>query len=91
MKKIIIYQENSEPLILLDDDSSDRIDYAKKMSEILESSKVCILETTFQTISIKPSKINSISVFEVENKIEKSLDLKEVDEKKEIHEDVIKD
>ena len=62
MKKIVIYQENSDPITLLDNDSSDMESYSNDTSKILELSKVCILETTSGNILIKPSKINSIFI-----------------------------
>jgi hypothetical protein len=68
MKKITIFQENSENIILFDDDQTNLLEYTKKISEILESSKICILETPTQIISLKPSKLNSILVSEVEEK-----------------------
>ena len=79
MKKITIFQENAENIVLFDDDSTDLLTYTKKINEVLESTKVCILQTSSQVVSVKPSKLNSIVVEEVEEKKSKS---KTVDEKK---------
>ena len=84
MKTIRIYQENSEHIDLLDKDDSDLVTYTKKISEILESTKICILETTSGVLSIKPSKINSILVDELH---EKEIEI----EKEPVHIDIIKD
>jgi len=65
MKKIIIYQEKCEPLILIDDDTKDITEYSKEISKITESSKICILETTAGNLILKPTKINSIFVSEL--------------------------
>jgi methylglyoxal synthase len=77
MKKITIFQENSENIILFDDDhnKTSLLDYTKKITEILESTNICILETSSQIISLKPSKLNSILVTEVEDdsKLEKEI------------------
>ena len=72
MKKIVIYLDDSKLLTLLDDDETNIEEYSKEISKILESSKVCILETTSGNVLIKPSKISSIYVVELsENFIEK--------------------
>jgi hypothetical protein len=66
MKKIVIYQENSKPIILQDDDITNISWYTKEVSKILELSKICILETSSGNIILKPSKVNSIFVTEME-------------------------
>lgn len=85
MKTITIYQENSDRIIIYDDDSSDLISYTKKISEIMESTKVCILETSSGIISLKPSKLNSILIEEVQEK------KVEVEKNETIQQDIIKD
>lgn len=65
MKKIVIYQENSDRVILLDDDSTNLETYTKELSKLLESSKVCIIETTSGNFLVKPSKIISLFVYEL--------------------------
>lgn len=73
MKQITIFQENSEKLILSDDDNTSLEEYNLKVSKILESSKICILETSTQTVCLKPSKINSILVEEIKEKVKKDV------------------
>ena len=67
MKKIVINQKNSNVIELLDDDLNDITLYTKDISKLMELSKICIIETTTGSVIIKPSEINSISVFEIEN------------------------
>jgi len=66
MKKIIIYQENVEPIILNDNDYSDFSLYVSKLSEILKYKEVTILETTSESLILKPSKICMISVSNIQ-------------------------
>ena len=70
MKKIEIYQENIDPIVLFDKDYSDLLSYTNELSKILKSKEISILETTSGNIIIKPSKISSIivSLFQDEKK-----------------------
>ena len=69
MKKIVIYQKQLEPLIIIDYDNTNREDYTKELIKLVESTKVCILETSHVNVIIKPSEISSIIVEELsENK-----------------------
>ena len=65
MKKIIIYNDESKELTLIDDDDTELTAYTKQVSKIMESTKVCILETSSGNTILKPSKINSIFVTEL--------------------------
>ena len=65
MKKIVIYQEKSEPIVLLDNDDTEVEVYTKNFTKVLESSKVCMIEVTSSNVLIKPSKINSIVISEL--------------------------
>jgi hypothetical protein len=65
MKKIIIYK-NPDPLVLTDDDETNITEYTKQLSLMLESSKICILETTSGNVILRPSKIDLIFVSEEE-------------------------
>lgn len=67
MKNIIVYQENSEPVTLFDNDKSNIINYSEKISKMLESSKVSIIDTDGGVLIVKPSKITSIKVTEDKN------------------------
>lgn len=72
MKKIIIYQENDKEIELIDDNSDNISIYTKEVSKVLNDiSSVYILETTSKNLIVKPSKINLISVEELD--IENSL------------------
>ena len=68
MKKIVINQKNSDPLILEDESSDDIKTYTNEISKIMESSKICIIETTYNNVVIRPSEISSIIVTEVDDK-----------------------
>ncbi len=92
MKKIVIHQENSEIITLLDDDSTDIESYSNEMVKVLESQKVCIIETTSGNVLLKPTKITSIFVTELEEaNIKKDSKVKKEKNKNEIKEDVIRD
>lgn len=80
MKRIVIYQENIEPLIL-NDDSTEQISlYTEKVSQILKSTTIVTIQTSDKVVVVRPSKIVSISVCELDEKIENK-----------IEEDVIRD
>jgi len=76
MKKIIINQKDLKEIELLDDDQKDLTTYTKEISKIMELTKICILETTFGNIIIKPSEISSINILEVDNKKQKNINHK---------------
>lgn len=93
MKKIVIHQENSDTITLLDEDSTNLDSYSNDMVKILESQKICIVETTSGNILLKPAKIISIFVTELEetNNIKKDSKIKKEKNKNETKEDVIRD
>lgn len=69
MKRIIIHgKENSNQIILTDNDDNDLLSYTKELSKIMESSKISILETTSGNLLIRPLEIFSIQVEEIDNK-----------------------
>lgn len=69
MKEITIYQENIEPLILKDlEDDIDINTYIQKLSNLLELSTLTILNVSSSSIILRPSKITSIKVRNIENK-----------------------
>jgi len=68
MKQITILQENLSPLVIDDKDNSDIESYVKKLSSIMSSNSVVLLHTTSCSIVVRPSKINSIVVRNVDNK-----------------------
>jgi hypothetical protein len=68
MKRIVISQENTSPIILYDKEYSNFSTYALDVSELMKSKEITLFETTSGTIIIKPSKITSIHISEVEEK-----------------------
>lgn len=63
MKKITIYQENNEPIVLDDDDDKTDIkEYVKNLSKVLESNNVVRLHLTSRSLVLRPNKISLISV-----------------------------
>jgi len=65
MKRIIIFQENTSPVEMLDPDKSDLQEYTKNLYQVLNSGNVSLLTTPLSSLIIKPSKITSILVQEV--------------------------
>lgn len=93
MKKIIINQKNSKTIELNDNDDKELSLYTKEISKIMESSKICILETTSGNSIIKPSEIISINVFElnIKQKVNNNNNKNFVKESIVNQDDVIKD
>jgi hypothetical protein len=68
MKRITIYQKESETIELLDDDNSDLLLYAQNLSSTLENcNNTVILETSSECLILKPSKISSIKISSEQN------------------------
>jgi len=66
MKRIIIFQENTSAVEMLDPDKSDLQEYTKNLYQVLNSGNVSLLITPLSSLIIKPSKITSILVQEVD-------------------------
>lgn len=66
MKRIIIFQENTSAVEMLDPDKSDLQEYTKNLYQVLNSGNVSLLTTPLSSLIIKPSKITSILVQEVD-------------------------
>ncbi len=62
MKEITIFQENIKPIKIIDEDDENNFDYIKKLSNILESNNITILETKTTSMILRPNKINSIII-----------------------------
>ena len=62
MKKVKIFQENSEIVELVDSDESNLQDYTKNLARLFEASTVTTLETDTQSFIFRPSKIKSILI-----------------------------
>ena len=87
MKKIIISTVSGEPIITHDDDDTKILDFSEKLSGIMSSSNISILETTEKVIIVRPNLIKTIEVIEIksqENIETESLKIKE-------HIDIIED
>lgn len=69
MKKIIIYQENNEPVILFDNDKSELSSYKENIYDIFNSTKIIELEINNEITLLRPSKINLIRIFEVNENV----------------------
>lgn len=80
MKRIVIYQENIEPIVLNDDDNTQISSYVEDLSKMLDLKRIVTIQTTDKILIIRPSKVTSISVSESDEKIENR-----------IEEDVIRD
>ena len=80
MKRIVIYQENIDPIILNDDSDEQISSYIDKLSVVFNATKVTTIQTSDKVVIVRPSKIVSILITESEEKIENK-----------IEEDVIRD
>lgn len=69
MKRIIVFQENTSAVEMLDPDKSDLEEYTKKLYKILNSGNISLLITPLSSLIIKPSKITSILVQEVAEEV----------------------
>ena len=68
IRKIIIYQRYStKPIILTDSSDSSREEIINKITEILKSDKISILETSNDLVIIRPSEIQSILISNQQN------------------------
>lgn len=63
-KTVTIYQENTSPIIILDDDERTVEEYSNSLSDFMSLSNISILVTSHSAVVIHPSKIISISVSE---------------------------
>ena len=81
MNKITIYQENQPPTILFDDDEYDETVLRDKLSFLFTASKIVKLTTKTKEyesmVILRPSKINSITVTNVEK--EETVNLSDVE------------
>ena len=78
MKKLIIYHENVEPIVLFDQDEASLEDYGEKISSVFQGVNVSLLKVTSGTIVLKPHKLVCILVSEESKEAqveEESLDI----------------
>jgi len=65
MRKITIYQDGE--VIELFDDSKDKIEnYIKEASKLFYSNNISILQVTNSALIVRPSKLNSILIEDIE-------------------------
>jgi hypothetical protein len=80
MKKIKIYQKNSQPIELFDNSDVDMSEYCKDLSKVFQVSNVVILKTSEQTFIGRPSQLTGLIVEEDKQENEDSLLIDDIDE-----------
>jgi hypothetical protein len=65
MKRITIFNENSAPSVLFDDDNTQLEEYCANVEKVFLSNKVTTLHCTGGSIVLRPSKTTKIMVEEV--------------------------
>ena len=78
MKKIKIYQEETEP-IMLEDENDDRSieEYTKELSNLMNSGNISMLLFSNSSVTLRPSKLVSFYVEEVNERIGENQDYQE--------------
>jgi len=94
MKEIRIFQGGMSPIVILDDDKSKLDSYTKRISAVLEMGNVAIIQTSTGNVVVRPHKIESILVNEVQGS--PSVEIQEAappepEKKEEEHIDIITD
>jgi len=74
MKKIVIFHENVDKVELIDLDNKSLDTYVKELSSILELGNISILRTTSSSVILRPSKVVSILVEEIEETKDKEIE-----------------
>ena len=79
MKKILIFREKGAPIELFDNDDTQLNEYTRKLTSSLRSTNVVILETSENTLILRPHKVDAIEVVENvdEDVIEKVMEVKQ--------------
>jgi hypothetical protein len=79
MNKIMIYQENQQPIVLFDDEEYDETSLRDNLSFLFTASKIVKLSTKTKTgesmVILRPSKITSISVKKIKEEENESIGL----------------
>jgi len=65
MKFIKIIHENADPIEVQDNDKTDLASYTKNLAKLLEVGNVSILETSSGSAIVRPSRVCSILVSEI--------------------------
>lgn len=82
MRKIKIYQRDSQPIELFDNSDIDFNEYCKDLSKIFQVSNVVILKTSEQTFIGRPSQLTGLTVEDDKQEDESLLidDINEIEE-----------
>jgi len=91
MKKITIFQDHTTPLTIEDVDNTSIGEYSRKISNLLQNNNVSILFASSCSVVLRPNKISSIVVEEVELPTQQQKKIKSSPKKIEEHEDIIHD
>jgi hypothetical protein len=98
MRKIIIYQKDSDNVEILDDSDTELEEYCQELSKIFQMTNVSILKTSHSTFIGRPSQLNGIVVEEMSGDPDEPEVSEMSDDPKpegppneEIHEDIITD
>lgn len=70
MKKIRIYQRDSQPIELFDDSDVDFDEYCNELSKIFQVSSITILKTTNHAFIGRPSQLTGVVVEDIDSEIE---------------------
>lgn len=96
MKEIRILQSGVEPIVFLDADATKLETYTKRISAVLEMGNVAIIQSSGGNIIVRPHKIESILVKEVNGKTSAEVSSPQLEPKVEVkdeedHVDMITD
>ena len=69
-KKITVYQDGMEKVELFDNEDGDIKDFARKLTGVLKSSTVSIINADNTALIVRPSKVISILIQDQSNEIE---------------------
>lgn len=67
MKKIVIHQENSNPIILYDDDETNIKEYKNNFYKLFTLSNITEVNNKNEYVLIRPSKLNGVHIKEINN------------------------
>ena len=73
-KEIKILQVDAEPIILNDDDETPVDEYINNLQQVFTSSSISTIHTSSGSALVRPSKLISILVTEVDEKSKKKKD-----------------
>ena len=80
MKKLVIYQENNEPIVLFDNDNLKIETYCKEAEKVFHSQTISTIHTTEGSLVLRPGKLLSILVQDILDqdleKIESEIEIK---------------